>query len=242
MHMKATRSFLVALTCQAITIFIASFGGRRSNGWDVFRVVVFWAIFFAVLTGIVVAIIDRLTSNQSRRSRAAWVLVALVLAVASYYLVLVFTGGYILNAQYPLFLVFLSGSLPAFADTFWPRKLLAATVSLLLVLAVGFGAASLFWLTKRRAPMRITIVKFMPAAKSDLRISWQPEAEPDQFERERLQELGLYGEARVTNVYDYESVPGRRSHTLIVLSHPLSGEVYLREAKTDVVYLQQETN
>jgi hypothetical protein len=139
-------------------------------------------------------------------------------------------------------LMFLSGSVAAFLDAFWPSKLIAAAVSIVVILTLGFSTSSLFWITKRGHPTRITVVKLVKLATPELTITWQPESEPDEFEREQLQKLGLQGEAKVSSVYDLGPRPGNTWHTLIVLTQPLAGEVRLGEGNGDVVYVQRDSN
>jgi hypothetical protein len=225
---------------EAVLITVASFGGKRTNASEVLRITALWATFFAAFTAIAVALINSLLT-RARRPRLSSLALSILLAVGFYIFVFAFTGGYIRNIEYPLMLIFLSGSVAAFLDAFWPSKLIAAAVSIVVILTLGFGAFSLFWITKRRHPTRITVVKLVNLATPDLRITWQPESEPDEFEREQLQKLGLHGEAKVSIVYDLGPRQGNPWHTLIVLTQPLAGEVRLGEGNGDVVYVQRDS-
>jgi hypothetical protein len=237
---KMFRSFLVALLSEAVLITVASFGGMRTNASEVLRITALWAAFFAALVAIAVALTNSLFM-RARRRRLSTLALSILLAGGFYIFVLTFTGGYIKNIGYPLMLIFLSGSVAAFLDAFWPSKLIAAAVSIVVILTLGFSASSLFWFTKRRHPMRITVVKLVKLTTPELRITWQPESEPDEFEREQLQKLGLQGEAKVSSVYDLGPRQGNPWHTLIVLTQPLAGEVRLGEGNGDVVYIQRDS-
>jgi hypothetical protein len=160
------------------------------------------------------------------------------LAVVCYIFAFVFTAGYILNVQYPLLIIFLAGSVPAFVDTFWRGKSISAAVSVLIILAMGMTVPAMFSLTKRRSPMRITVVKHTPQGDTDLKVIWR-DSEPDEFEKGQLKMLGLHGEAEVSNVFNLGPTQANISHTLIVLTQPLAHEVHLAEARDNVVYIQQ---
>jgi hypothetical protein len=241
MYSKFRRPFLVALFGEALIVTIASLGGKRTNPWEVFRITTIWATAFAVLTGTTVALAHSFIANRVLRPRFTSLSLSISLAGACYFLALVLTGGYILNVQYPLFIVFLSGSVPAFVDAFWPSKSIAAAVSILVILTIGFSGPALLWITKRRQPVRITFVKLTPQASPDLKITWQPDSEPDEFERAQLRDLGLHGEARMTHVYDLGPHVGTLSHTMIVLTRPPVQEVHLGEGKGNLVYLQRDS-
>ena len=219
-------------------VMIASLGGTRTQA---LRVTAFWALAFAVLTGIAVVLTHNYFRNRTHWPRLASLLFSLLVAAACYFFALAITGGYILNAQYPLFIVFLCGSVPAFVDAAWPSRSIAAACSLFVIVALSFSVTALFWITKRHHRTRVTVVKLIPQANSNgLQISWQPEIEPDEFEREQLQKLGLNGEAQVTNVYDLGPHQGSVAHTLVIMTHPLGREVRLSEGRSDLIYLQRD--
>jgi hypothetical protein len=237
---KIFRSFLIALMSEVVLITVASFGGKRNNASELLRITALWATLFAAFIAIAVALTNRFLT-RARRPRLSSLAFSILLALGFYIFVLGFSGGYSRNIEYPLILIFLSGSVAAFLDAFWPSKLTAAAVSIVVVLMLGFSTSSLFWITKRRHATRITVVKFVKLATPDLKITWQPANEPDEFEREQLQKLSPHGEAKISSVYDLGPKQGNPWHTLIVLTKPLAEEVRLGEGKGDVVYVQRDS-
>jgi hypothetical protein len=199
-------------------------------------------IVFAGLVGVTVACLGPQLANIAAKSRTVSLLIPGFLALFSYVLSYEITQGSIRNVVFPLLLIFLAGSIPAFVGVFWNKKITFIFLSLVFVVALGLGPAALFRLTERGRPIRVTVIKLLPSESADFKIVPQSGVDIEPSEVQMISGFHLRGVAVVVQTIEMGPEKGSTAHTVIILSQALSAPVSLAEGATSVAYVQDGSN